>query len=122
VILGCPHFSIDEFRKLARTLQTSLEKCHPDVQFYVMTNQVSYELARRNGLLEILQQFGARITVDTCVLNTPITLPGTRLVMTNSGKDAYYAPSELGVDVVFASLDACVQSAAAGVVKAGGEE
>ena len=122
VILGCPHFSIDELRKLTRILETSRVLCHPDVQFYVMTNQVSYALARRSGFLDILLQFGARITIDTCILNTPVTLPGTRLVMTNSGKDAYYAPSELGVDVVFASIEDCVRSAAAGVVTAGSGE
>ena len=93
VILGCPHFSIAEFEKIGAHPAESQGKCHPDVQFYVMTNQVSYALARRNGFLEILQQFGARLTIDTCVLNTPITLPDTRLVMTNSGKDAYYAPA-----------------------------
>ena len=116
VILGCPHFSIAEFGKLVRFLDGFQKKCHPDVQFYVMTNQVSYALAGRNGFLEVLEDFGARLTIDTCVLNTPVTLPNTRLVMTNSGKDAYYAPSELGVDVVFASLEDCVRSAAAGVV------
>jgi len=116
VILGCPHFSIAEFGKLARFLEGFQGKCHPDVQFYVMTNQVSYALAGRSGFLEVLQDFGVRLTIDTCVLNTPVTLPNTRLVMTNSGKDAYYAPSELGVEVVFASLEDCVRSAAAGVV------
>ena len=116
VILGCPHFSIAEFGKLARLLDGFNGKCHPEVQFYVMTNQVAYALANRNGFLEVLQNFGVNLTIDTCVLNTPVILPNTRLVMTNSGKDAYYAPSELGVDVVFASMEDCVRSAAAGVV------
>ena len=34
--------------------------------------------------------------------------------MTNSGKVAYYAPGNLGVDVVFGSLADCVASAEAG--------
>jgi predicted aconitase len=36
--------------------------------------------------------------------------------MTNSGKWAYYAPGNLGVDVVFGSLEECVRSAEAGEV------
>ena len=36
--------------------------------------------------------------------------------MTDSGKWAWYAPSNLGVDVAFGSLEDCVRSAAAGVV------
>ncbi len=34
--------------------------------------------------------------------------------MTNSGKVAYYAPGNLGVEVAFGSLEDCVASAAAG--------
>jgi predicted aconitase len=37
-------------------------------------------------------------------------------VMTNSGKWAYYAPGNLGVDVVLASLSDCVESAVSGRV------
>jgi predicted aconitase len=37
-------------------------------------------------------------------------------VMTDSGKWAWYAPSNLGVDVVLGNLQDCVRSAAAGVV------
>jgi predicted aconitase len=36
--------------------------------------------------------------------------------MTNSGKWAHYAPGNMGVDVVLATLDECVQSATTGVV------
>jgi predicted aconitase len=39
--------------------------------------------------------------------------------MTNSAKWAYYAPGILGVDVVFASLAACVDSAVTGQLPAG---
>ncbi len=36
--------------------------------------------------------------------------------MTDSGKWAYYAPSNLGVEVIFASTADCVVSAIAGTV------
>jgi len=36
--------------------------------------------------------------------------------MTNSGKCAYYAPGELGVQVAFGSMRDCVRSAIEGAV------
>jgi predicted aconitase len=42
--------------------------------------------------------------------------PEVRRLMTNSGKYAYYAPGLLGAQVVFGSLQDCVDSARAGRV------
>ena len=36
--------------------------------------------------------------------------------MTSSGKWAYYAPGNLGVDVAFGSLEECARSAVAGEI------
>ena len=52
---------------------------------------------------------------DTCTYITPV-MRVTAPVMTDSGKWAWYAPSNLGVDVALGSLEDCVRSAAAGVV------
>ena len=41
---------------------------------------------------------------------------GDGAVMTNSGKCAYYAPGNLGVEVAYGSLAECVASARAGKV------
>ena len=56
------------------------------------------------------------MVVDTCTYITPILDPGRRVVMTNSAKWAYYAPGNIGVDVVFGSLEECVRSAYRGSV------
>jgi predicted aconitase len=40
----------------------------------------------------------------------------TKVIMTNSGKCAYYAPGELGVQVSFGSMAECVDSAVRGYV------
>jgi predicted aconitase len=42
--------------------------------------------------------------------------PDVGAIMTNSGKCAYYAPGNLGVDVAYGSLAECVASARAGKV------
>ncbi|MFT6943066.1 MAG: putative aconitase, partial [Nitriliruptoraceae bacterium] len=53
---------------------------------------------------------------DTCTYVTPILDIGPGAVLTNSAKWAYYAPGNIGVDAVFASLGECVASAVAGRV------
>ena len=119
VVLGCPHFSFDEFRELARLIQGQIEsgkKLGANVRFVVVSCQTSYALLQRSDLLGVLTHFGVEITLDTCVFHTPIVSPDTQVIMTNSGKCAYYAPGELGVQVAFGSMAECVDSAVRGHV------
>jgi len=119
VVLGCPHFSFEEFRALARLIQAQTEKgrqLHPDVRFIVISCQSSYALLARSDLFDVLANFGIEITLDTCVFHTPMVPPHTKVIMTNSGKCAYYAPGELGVQVAFGTLTECVDSAIKGYV------
>ena len=120
VVLGCPHFSFDEFRELAELVRGQAEKgktLHPDVRFVVVSCQTSYALLQRSDLLDVLTAFGVEITLDTCVFHTPMVSGDTKVIMTNSGKCAYYAPGELGVQVAFGSMAECVDSAVAGHVR-----
>ena len=115
VVLGSPHFSLEEFRRLAPLLDG--RQCHPDVLFLVTTGRMMRALAEQAGLLEPLREFGARVTVDTCILTTPMLPPEIGTLMTNSAKYAYYSPGLLNARVAFGSLDDCVRSAIAGRVE-----
>ena len=112
VVLGSPHFSIDEFRQLAPLL--SGRRRHPEVQFLVTTSRIVRDVAGKAGLLSPLEAFGGRLTVDTCILATPMLPANVRTLMTNSAKFAYYSPGLLGTAVAFGSLRDCVESAVAG--------
>jgi len=117
VVLGCPHFSFDEFRQLADLLEGEQRKSfHQGVTFTVISSRASYALVERSRLKDVLQAYGVRITLDTCLFHTPLLATDTKVLMTNSGKCAYYAPGELGVDVAFGSLADCVRSAVRGRV------
>jgi predicted aconitase len=63
-----------------------------------------------------MEKWGVTFVLDTCTYVTSILRPGTRTVMTNSGKWAHYAPGNMGVDVVLATLSECVESATTGRV------
>ncbi|MBN2583113.1 MAG: aconitase X catalytic domain-containing protein [Planctomycetes bacterium] len=117
VALGCPHYSFAEFRRLAEQIQAQRpRRLHPDVMFLVTTCQTSYALLQRAEWKDVLSAFGARIALDTCPFHSPIVAARAEVLMTDSGKCAYYAPGELGVRVAFATVADCVRSAVEGRV------
>ncbi|HEX6208758.1 MAG TPA: aconitase X catalytic domain-containing protein [Actinomycetota bacterium] len=113
VSLGTPHFSVEEFRGLLEALEGG--RIHPDVECYVSTGRDVLAEVESRGWLAPIEAAGVRIVTDTCTYVTPIMPPGG-VVMTNSGKWAYYAPGNLGIATVFGSLEECVRSALAGRV------
>lgn len=114
VVLGSPHFSLAEFRKLAPLVEGKHR--HRDVRFLVTSSRLMTELADRAGCLEPLKRFGGSVTVDTCILTTPMLQPEIKTLMTNSAKYAYYAPGLLDARIVFGKLEDCVRSAIEGRV------
>ena len=114
VILGSPHFSLAEFSQLA-PLVTGMH-AHPRVKFLVTSSRLMKEQADKAGVLAPLVSFGAQITLDTCILASPMLPPEIKTLMTNSAKYAYYAPSLLNTRVTFGSLADCVRSAVEGRV------
>jgi predicted aconitase len=114
VVLGSPHFSLAEYKRLAPMLKG--KRKHPDIKFLVTSSRAMTQLAQKAGFLETLEAFGAQITVDTCILTSPMLPEEIRNLMTNSAKFAYYAPGLLGKKITFGSLEDCVNSAVAGEI------
>jgi len=114
VAVGCPHFSIDEFRTLHGL--TEGKRCHPDVTFVATTNRAVLAQSEEENLLDPLRAFGATFTLDTCLLTTPMLPATAQRMMTNSAKYAYYAPGMLNTETVFGALSDCVASAIRGEV------
>jgi predicted aconitase len=109
VSVGTPHLSLDEIDRLSALVQRHT----PTVPFYANTGR---DVAAETGALATLADSGVTIVTDTCTYITPILHDLDGPVMTNSAKWAWYAPSNLGFDVVFGSLDECVRSASLGRV------
>ena len=114
VVLGSPHFSLAEFHALAPMLKGRHKS--PEVQFLITTSRAMAALAERAGLLDPIRDFGGRITLDTCILTTPMLPEKIRSLMTNSAKYAYYSPGLLNVSVAYGGLAECVNSAVHGKV------
>jgi predicted aconitase len=114
VSVGTPHFSVSEFEQLVGLLDGA--RAADGVAFYVSTGRSVLAEAESRGWIEVCERAGVTIVADTCTYVTPILRSDARVVMTNSGKWAYYAPGNLGVQVVFGSLAECVRSAVEGKV------
>lgn len=114
VVLGSPHFSLSEFAALARLVDG--RRRHPGVRLLITTGRAVRALAREAGYLDAIESFGGELTVDTCILTTPMLPESIRRLMTNSAKYAWYTPGLLERAVAFGSLADCVESAVAGCV------
>jgi hypothetical protein len=113
VSLGTPHFSLTEFGKLAELLREPRDFALP---VWISTSRAVLAEARERGFVEVCERAGARIVVDTCTYLVPILADSVRTAMTTSGKWAWYAPANMGVNVVLGTLAECVASARAGRV------
>ena len=114
VVLGSPHFSLSEFAALARLVEG--RRRHPGVRLLITTGRAVRALAGEAGYLDAIEGFGGELTVDTCILTTPMLPDGIQRLMTNSAKYAWYSPGLLERAVAFGSLADCVESAVAGRV------
>lgn len=118
VCLGTPHFSTEEWHRLTPILRSHDRR--PSVPIYVNTARDTLREIEAEGLTDDLARAGVTIVTDTCTYLTPILRAATGVVMTNSGKWAYYAPANIGVQVAFGELEDCVRSAFEGrVVRSG---
>jgi len=113
VSLGTPHLSVAGFARLVDLLDGV--RVHPAVEFYVSTGRGVLEQVKEKGWAELLERAGVELVTDTCTYITPVVRKA-RVMMTDSGKWAYYAPGNIGVEVVFGSMRECVLSAAEGRV------
>ena len=112
VCLGTPHFSLSEFARFMALAEGARFR----IDVYINTHRgVLAELESR-GWAERLRTAGVTLVVDTCTYVTAILCDLAGAVMTNSGKWAYYAPGNIGVEVAFGTLADCIASAEAGRV------
>ena len=112
VSVGTPHASLAELERLAALVADR----RPVVPLYVNTARDVLAEGERRDWFGSLRAAGIEIVTDTCTYLTPIIDAGAGPVMTDSGKWAWYAPANVGVDVVIGGLEECVASAAAGRV------
>lgn len=111
VAIGNPHASYSEL-ELISNLCVNLNGKHK-VKMIITCGRDIYEKARLAGFIEAIIEFGAEFVIDTCwcMLTEPIIPFESRVIMTNSGKYAHYAPALTGRTMRFGSLEDCLKAA-----------
>jgi predicted aconitase len=112
--LKAVHYSLAEFRNLLTALAG--RRVSSNTRLVVSTSRHNRRELARKGLLELLLASGVEVVADTCTYYGRQLGLCKGLVMTASAKWAVYAPGNLGVDVLFARLTDCVESAVLGRV------
>lgn len=115
VLLGSPHFSVNEFKALASLV--SGRRRSDTVDVVVTCSRVVRDLVMTSPLGDPLNRFGVKITVDTCPLTSPMLSSEKKAIVTNSAKYALYSPGLLNAAVGFGSLEDCVECAVTGKFK-----
>ena len=88
IILGCPHYNLDQMAELARLLRG--KKIRAGVSFWVNTSATTKLLAERAGYVRTIEESGAHVVVDTCIDMFCWNHLRGRAGMTDSPKCAYY--------------------------------
>lgn len=103
VALGCPHLSGDELRRAAEEVE------EVSTPLWLFT---SAEIRGENpDAVQKLEDAGARVFTDTCMVVTPLDEMGYDTVLVDSGKAYTYLPGLTGVESRFGSTEQCLEVA-----------
>lgn len=112
VMIGCPHASLDQIRDVCGLLGG--RKVAPGTQLWVFTPRAIRLVAERNGYGDRLRSAGGQLMSDTCPAIGRFVPDGTRVIVTDSAKQAHYLPAIMGVQGWFGSTVECVDAAVTG--------
>ncbi|MEZ5658628.1 MAG: aconitase X catalytic domain-containing protein [Burkholderiaceae bacterium] len=112
VMLGCPHYSIEQIWEACRLLQG--RKVHPDTELWIFTPRAIRALADQNGYTKIIEDAGAKLMSDTCSAMSRGAPKGTRVAAFDSAKQVHYLPAILGIQGWFGSTAQCIDAAVNG--------
>lgn len=118
VVLGCPHLNIHELKEIAQLLEG--RKIHSGLRFWCGTNEHTWQLAKKMGLVDDIEASGAFVTMRACsgTCNFPLIpdLFEVHTIATNSVTCAAMAPATSGNQVLchYRNMKECIDIAVKG--------
>jgi predicted aconitase len=109
VMLGCPHYTIEQIWEAAQLLQG--RRVHENCALWIWTPMAIKALADRNGYTKIIEDAGGKIMTDSCSAMSRAVPAGTKVVALDSAKQAHYLPAILGVQAWFGTTSQCIDAA-----------
>ncbi|MED4601615.1 aconitase X catalytic domain-containing protein [Paenibacillus validus] len=112
IMLGCPHASIEQIWEICKLLKG--KRINSGTKLWIFTPRALRQLADKNGYTQIITDAGGLLMSDTCPAISQMLPPGTKVVATDSAKQAHYLPAITGVQTWFGSLEDCIHAAVTG--------
>ena len=112
ISLGCPHYHIDEIRRIAAFLKG--RRIHPDTVVHIWTAGPFKYMADRCGYTRIIENAGAHLLTGSCP-STRGYPAGVRTAAYDSAKQRMSAAQETDARLYYGSLTQCLQTAISGI-------
>lgn len=112
VMLGCPHYSIEQIWEACQLLQG--RKVHDNSSLWIFTPRAIRALADQNGYTKIIEDAGGHLMSDTCSAMSRAMPQGTKVAALDSAKHAHYLPAIMGVQAWFGTTADCIDAACTG--------
>ena len=111
VSLGCPHYHIDELRRIAAYLDG--KRIHSDTTVHLWTAGSIKYMADRCGYTDTIEKTGATLLTGSCP-STRGYPDGVRTAAYDSSKQRLSAAQETDAKLFYGSWEECLQSAISG--------
>ncbi len=112
VMLGCPHYSIEQIAEAARLIEG--RKVNPNAELWIFTSRAVKATAEAGGYGEILRVAGAKLMTDTCSAISQAVPKGTRVAAFDSAKQVHYLPAMMGIEGWYGTTAECIDAACSG--------
>lgn len=112
VMLGCPHYSIEQIAEAARLLEG--RKVHDNCALWVFTSRAVKATADANGYSKALRDAGALLMTDTCSAISQAVPKGTKVAALDSAKQVHYLPAMMGIEGWYGTTADCIDAACSG--------
>jgi predicted aconitase len=112
VMLGCPHYSLEQIRDACRLLEG--RRVSANCALWIFTSRAVKVLADAQGLAKQLRDAGAVLLTDTCSSISQAVPPGTKVAALDSAKQTHYLPAFMNVQAWFGSTRDCIDAAVTG--------
>ncbi len=112
VMLGCPHYSVEQIAEAARLLEG--RKVHENAELWIFTSRAVKATAMASGYDRILRDAGAKLMTDTCSAISQAVPKGTKVAAFDSAKQTHYLPAMMGIEGWYGTTSECIDAACTG--------
>lgn len=112
VMLGCPHYSLEQLRETATLLAG--RRVSGNCRLWIFTARAVKHEAEKLGIAAAIRAAGGVLLTDTCSSISQAIPPGTKVAALDSAKQVHYLPAFMGIEAWFGSTADCIDAAVHG--------